>query len=225
MDDRFYNSFFPPQTKVCGRKLSTFSLWHHLILTAIDSPIAVGGDKISVIDLLVAVNVCRLEYGDTNFKHGFKDIIWRKKLFKNPDLFNKEAQRFYKWMEKQTSPPKFYIKDKGGGKTTEKGVQSAPRCLGLVCSLMSRGGVSERDAWSMNLGKAMWMDAQLAQFDGVNLKFLDDKDLDSKSIDTSFLTDDQAMSMFKKELPERLVNASFEHWRKNIKKSLGGNND
>ena len=205
--------------KVCGRDLQTFTLWHHLVLSAINSPIAIGGQFISAADLLVAVRVCQLKYGDANIKPGLKDILWKFKLRKNPDKLRKELETFYEWMNRQSSPPKFYRGGNTGG--ISKGIESGPRCLGLACSLMYRGGIPEEDAWNSNLGRAMWLDAQFAQLEGIELRFLDDEDLDENPLDLSTLTDDQAMTMFKKDLPPELAESTFDHWMKNIKKKGG----
>ena len=219
MDDRFYHSFLPPVVKVCGKDLQTFSLWHHLVLSAANSPIALGGDRISIPDLLIAVRVCCLKYGESGIKPTLRDVWWKRKLTKNPRLFRAELEKFYDWMAKQSSPPKFY---RGGGDgSVTKGIESGPRCLGLACSLMSRGGISENSAWDCNLGRAMWMDAQFAQLEGIQLRFLDDADLDDSEIDLSTLTDDEAMLKFQNELPEELVGPTFDHWKNKIKKKGG----
>jgi hypothetical protein len=83
---------------------------------------------------------------------------------------------------------------------------------------MSRGGMTEQQAWDCNLGRAMWMDAQFAQLNGVDLRFLDDEDLDDSEIDLSTLTDEQAMEKFQRDLPEELVGSTYEYWRAKIKK-------
>jgi len=219
VDDRFYHSFLPPVAKVCGRKLGTFSLWHHLVLSAIGSPVALGGESISVPDLLVAVRVCGLTFGETDICPGLRDAWWSRKLRKDKDLFRREAETFYAWMAKQCSPPKFYRGGLSGG--IYKGVESAPRCLGLVCSLMNRGGMTEAQAWDCTLGRAMWMDAQFAQLNGVDLRFLDDADLDDSEIDLSKLTDDEAMAKFQRDLPEELVGSTYDYWRAKIKGNGG----
>lgn len=67
----------------------------------------------------------------------------------------------------------------------------------------------------------MWMDAQFAQIHGVNLRFLDDADLDDSEVDLSSLTDDEAMIKFQRELPEELIGATFDYWLCNIKRKDG----
>jgi len=217
VDDRFYHSFLPPEVEVCGYRLKTFSLWHHFILSAIGSPVAIGGDRITIPDLLVAVRVCGLSYGHQNVVPRAKDAWWKWKLTKNVALFRKETEKFYEWMSRQCSPPKFFIPSQGGA-SIQKGVESAPRCLGLVCSLMARGHMPEAAAWNCSLGRASWMDAQFAQLNGVNLRFLDDADLDESSVDLSTLTDDEAMVKFQRDLPEELIGPTFDYWLLNIKR-------
>ena len=102
-----------------------------------------------------------------------------------------------------------------------KAVESGPRCLGLVCSLMTRGGMTEDAAWNCSLGRAMWLDAQFAQLHGIDLRFLDDEDLDDSEVDLSGLTDEEAMQKFQHDLPEDLVGATFDHWLANIKRKDG----
>lgn len=215
MDDRFYHSYLAPEVKVCGRNLQTFTLWHHLVLSSINSPVALGGPNISIPDLLLAVRVCGLKYGEQQIKPTIKDVFWRLKLTRNKKRFREEASKFYAWMSLQCSPPRFYRGGNTGGVT--KGIESGPRCLGLACSLMYRGGVNEHDAWNSSLGKALWMDVQFAQLEGIQLRFLDDADLDDSEIDLSELTDEEAMEIFKADLPEEFVQGSFDHWKTNIK--------
>ena len=174
-----------------------------------------GGERITIPDLLLAVRVCGLKYGNQEIKPKFKDVWWRIKLTRNPKLFRQEAEKFYLWMARQCSPPRFYRGGNTGGMS--KGIESGPRCLGLACSLMYRGSISEYDAWNSSLGKAMWMDAQFAQLEGIQLRFLDDADLEDTEIDFSQLTESEALAMFKAELPEDLVDATFENWKMNIK--------
>jgi hypothetical protein len=216
VDDRFYHSFLPPVAKVCGRKLTAFTLWHHFVLSAVGSPVALGGERVSIVDLLVATRVCGLKYGESNISPTLRDAWWKRKLERNTNLFRRETERFYEWMSRQCSPPVFFRGGSAAGGTNQK-VDRAPRCLGLACSLMTRGGMSERDAWNCTLGKAMWMDAQFAQLHGIDLRFLDGEDLDDSEINLSNLSDEEAMAKFQNDLPEELVGPTFQHWRENIK--------
>jgi hypothetical protein len=215
VDDRFYHAFLPPVAEICGRRLERFSLWHHVVLSAIQSPLVGHSDKITAADLLVAVRVCRLKYGETKLAPGIRDIIWRIKFQHNRDLFVSELEKFFKWTKLQTSPPKYYINKRS---TSISGIDRGSRCLALVCSMMHRAGMSMAEAWELTLGQAAWMDAQLAQVTGVDLRFLDDEDVnDDSPIDISTLTDDEALAMFRRDLPAELVDASFKHWKENVK--------
>lgn len=64
----------------------------------------------------------------------------------------------------------------------------------------------------MNLGKAMWMDAQFARLEGVDLRFLDDDDLDDSPIDLSGLTETEAREYFCSILTPTQAEAVFNNW-------------
>jgi hypothetical protein len=48
----------PMRPIVLGRQLQAYSLWHSLILEAIESPIVVGDDLPDITDLQIAVHIC-----------------------------------------------------------------------------------------------------------------------------------------------------------------------
>jgi hypothetical protein len=218
MDDRFFHAFLPPSATICGRRLDRFTLWHHLILSAIGSPINGSSDKISMADLLVAVRVCSLRYGETSLKPGLRDTVWHFLMRRNRPLFLSQIRHFIEWMNAQCSPPKFYRKSGSQSATVDHGIDRGSRCLALVCSLMHNAGMSRAEAWECSLGEAMWMDAQLAQIKGLDIRFLDDADLEDEPIDMADLSDAQALAMYQRDLPPAFVEASFKHWRENIKR-------
>lgn len=209
MDDRFFHAFLPPTVTVCGRELETFSLWHHLVLSAVESPIALGGASVSVVDLLVAVRICATKYGEKTICPGIRDAMWKRRMIKKPALFRRQTEIFYQWMSLQSSPPVLYRNNPGG---VTGGVESGSRCLALACSMMHRGKLSQTEAWNMNLGKAMWMDAQFARLEGVDLRFLDDDDLDDSPIDLSGLTETEAREYFCSILTPTQAEAVFNNW-------------
>lgn len=219
MDDRFFNAFLPPTVRVCGRRLTRFTVWHHFILSAIDSPVVAETELFRPADLLLALRACRSTYGRrVSFRPSLADAAWAWRMRRNPALFSREARRFFEWVATQSSPPVLW-RENHGGDSVRKVVDSGPQCLALVCSLMSRGGLSKAEAWNMPIGEARWTDAQLAQVEGVPVHFLDDADLDGSRDDLSGLTDEQALEKFRAELPnERLAQQVFDDWRKNIKR-------
>lgn len=217
MDDRFHHAFLPPAVRVCGRELRSFTVWHDLILGAIRSPLVTPGMDLRPGDLLVAVRSVRSRYGKpVRFRPSLRDIWWKWRMLRRPALFHREAGKFLAWMKLQASPPQFY---KTGGSFSSATIDRGPQCLAIVCSLMERGHMGRAEAWNTNIGEARWMDAQLAQLRGVELHFLDDADLDESPIDLSGLTDEEALTMFIRDLGDNdLARKTFRHWQKHTKR-------
>ena len=216
MDDRFYNAFLPPSVRVCGRVLKRFTVWHHFILSAIDSPITGERESLRPGDLLVAIRSCGLSYGGTrNISPNLRDIYWRWRMNRDPRLFKREAKKFFDWMGVQCSAPVFWRKSTGSREMVE---DKSPGCFALVCSLMQRGGVGMEIAWNLPIGEARWTDVQLAKASGIDIRYMDDEDLDDSEIDFSGLSDAEALEIYRRDMPnEKMAQASFEHWRHNIK--------
>jgi hypothetical protein len=208
MDDRFYRAFLPPQTKVCGRRLRRFTLWHHFVLCAIQSPVGLGGETLSVADLLAASKTCTLTFGgDASIRPRFRDIFWRWALTRWKWLFRREAKRLYDWIGLNCSGPIFW-REHGRESTAPSG----PQVFALVCSLMQRGGMSEAEAWNTSFGSAQWYDPQFAQLEGVPIHFLDEATL-TTPFDPFAMTDEEAMATFSRDLPPEMVQPSFDRWK------------
>jgi hypothetical protein len=212
VDDRFYSAFLPPQVKVCGRTLDKFTLWHHFVLSAIGSPVALGGDKLTVPDLLAAAKACTLVYGESrSLRPSLRDIWWRRQLSLNPRALRHEAQTLYRWIEENGKGPLFWRKT--DGETNEGG--SGPQCLLLVCSLMNRGGMSREQAWNTPLGEALWMDATFAKLEGVPLHFVDEEEATgNEGFDLYAMTEAEVRALYSRDLPANLVEPSIARWKK-----------
>ena len=205
MDDRFFGAFLPPQAIVCGRRLRKFTLWHHFILSALDNPVAVGGESISVPQVLVAVRACRLKYGESSMSPGVLDVLWKFRMLKRRTVFKREAKKLYQWVSDHCRAP-LYWRESNGGK---RSAHSGPQCLALVASLMQRGGMSREESWNTSLGEALWMDAEFARLEGVPLHFVDEADVSDEPLTFDDMSEDEVLAVFKKDLPEKLAIASF----------------
>ena len=213
MDDRFYNAFLPPEVVVCGRRLRKFTVWHFFLLSAIGSPVVEDGD-IQPEHLCAAIQLCRQEHGENgSIKPSLRDLWWKRKLTRNPDLFRKQVEYFYQWMHLHSQRPVYWRKSDGSIGNGPSG----PRCLFLVGSLMRKASISKSDAWNTSLGEAQWMDICFAQLDGAPIHVIDEELMTDEPIDLSGMSDAQALAMFARDLPEHLVQASFDHWRDNVK--------
>lgn len=216
MIEAFYNAFLPPSADVCGRRLDQFTVWHHFVLEAVGSPVVTGGENITPVDLLVAVRVCRLKYGGPRrLSPGLRDFLWRRRMVRNPELFKREAKRFYAWLEGSAAAPNYWQRRSSGGEQTVYSSEYTPQSLALVCSLMARAGLSRADAWNTPIGEARWLDAQLARLEGVDLHFLPD----GAQRDPADYTEEEILEILKNDLkdPEK-VRKAFDHWLQNTKR-------
>ena len=215
MDDRFFNAFLPPTTKIAGRKLSKFTLWHYFLLSAINSPV-IAGRSFGISDLIAAAKCCTHEYGsDVDMQPTFKDVWWSYKYKKQQSKFKKHGILFYEWMNMQSMGPKFW-RSVNNANTTTKKLDNGPKCLAIACSLMHRAGFNCKEAWNTPLGQAQWMDAQMAKLEGVELNFMDESDMQDHIDPFDQMTPEQVLETMRKDLPtEELAMKSFEHWQNN----------
>lgn len=212
MDDRFYGAFLPPSVRVCGRTLTKFTLWHHFLLSAIGNPVAVGGETLSVPQLLAAIEACTLEYGDHRIRPRVSDAWRRRRLMRNPALFRREAETFDAWVAAHCKGPHYFRKSSGGSEDSIGG--SGPSCLALVCSLTMRAHISKEDAWNTSMGEALWMDFQCAQVEGVPLHYLPESVVNDEPDDIYAMSESDVLAIYQRELPPEIVDASFEHWKR-----------
>jgi hypothetical protein len=211
VDDRFYTAFLPASTRVCGRRLSTFSGWHHFLLSAIDSPFATGQGDITPRDLLVALAILQNRYPQRSTKARWSDGLWIVVLSRYPDLFRAHCERLAMWIKEQASRPDIIHLRDG---STRQDATEGPRILSLVCSLVYTTRMPMAEAWDMPMGAAMWMDAEMSRMQGARIVYMDDAASSDEPIDMDNMTDEQALALFRTNLPPELVEASFEHWQR-----------
>jgi hypothetical protein len=212
MDERLAHAFLPPTCKIAGRRVSRFSLWSRFILDALESPL-VTGEKFGPEDLINALKVCQARHGKPlSLKPTLRDFYWLGKYRRNPKRFKDDATTFVKWVNFQTSPPKYWREGNGGGKSTV--LDRVPSTLGLACSLMGKGGLGMSEAWDTPLGAARWMDAQFAKMEGAGIHFLDDEDLNDTPDPFEGMSQAEVLEHFRKEHgdEDKAVRA-FERWQ------------
>jgi hypothetical protein len=216
VDDRFFNAFLPPSVKICGRRLDRFTLWHQLLLAAIDSPILTGTGNVRPADVLAAAAILRARHPHQPAKPGIKDAVWHWAMCRWPDVFEREAIRLIDWMRRQSSQPIYY--HTRPSESTGRQLNSGPQCLSYKVALMSKGGFSESQAWDMPMGQALWEVAQLAAQETGDICFLDEDDVDDAPVDISAMSEEAALAMFRRDLPASIVEATFNHWREHVRK-------
>lgn len=176
MDDRFFTAYFPGRVRVCGRVLNDLSPYHYLLLRAVDSPFMTPDGVNHPSDLLAALAVCRNSFGKpVKLKPGFRDLLWKIRMERNPKLFKREAVKFSKWMASHSSGPRFWQIVSGGPATRQL---TGPDILTLVIPVLMKTGMTEKDIWNMSLGRLQWMSAEISEIEGSTLRFLYDEDLE-----------------------------------------------
>lgn len=77
-------------------------------------------------------------------------------------------------MAAHSSGPQFWTVVSGGQKCRDL---TGPDVLTLLVPLMMKTNISEKDAWNMSLGRAQWMNAEIAELEGSERRFLFECDL------------------------------------------------
>lgn len=164
----FYNSH-----TVLGKKLKPFSLYHHFVLEAIESPL-VKGQPSSIIDLYIAACVCSQEYpldqtkiptGSwwsilvNSFRFGYYSVRYKH---------SREVAKFYHYTKDFSSMPNFWNeKGKNGKKPT-----GLPDVFAIMVTLIVSLGYKEKDAWNCPVGKAVWLSTASSIINGAESKII-----------------------------------------------------
>ena len=175
VDDRFFTAHFPGSARVCGRVLVDFTPYHYLLLKAIQSPLMDRNGINTPSDLLVAVAACRNIFGKpVNLKASVRDLLWRARMNRNPDLFKREMIKFSAWMSAHSIGPRFWEIVTGGPRTRDL---SGPDIMTLIVPIIMKTNIAEADAWNMSLGRLQWINAEIQEIEGSDRRFLYDDDL------------------------------------------------
>lgn len=148
---------------VCGRRLRPLSLAHSVTLAAIGSPFARGNSRavIGPADFLVALKVCASEWPfDVSLKPTFGDRwrFWRYSFDKA--RFTADLSSFIAYIDDNHALPVIF------SKPDTSAPESIPDELLTVATLMRRGGMSWREAWTMSVAKAVWLACALSRVEG-----------------------------------------------------------
>lgn len=151
LDLKFAESVLNLDHRVLGKKLKPFSLWHALLLEAIQSPIWMGKGSLTLPDLYSAVAICSNEWPKFTLKAGTLTILCN--TFLRGERLEKESKKLVAYFNDYNSVPMLWTADK-----TDK--KEAPKCplpmaLDLVAWLV-RHGFGEARSWNMPIGLAHW---------------------------------------------------------------------
>ena len=166
MDDGFYQAFLSGDSKIAGRKLKPFSLWHQFLLSALESPVVGDLDRIKTEDILISIRICQTDFPNSPIvKLTILDAIRLFFINRKPERVADIALKFGNYLKENTSSPEFWERTDGDYKPF-----TAPACLSSVGLLISKG-FSEEEAWNMPIGKSKWYEATFSERSGGDLKF------------------------------------------------------
>ncbi len=167
-DTRFAEAFLGTEHTVLGKRILPFCSWHKFQLEIINSPILLN-EPCNLVHIEQAVNVCQTVYPNVaRFRkcdRWYKRFIWflRHRRF---NLF-REIRKFGDYLNNNSSGPKLWDKAKSeGGKE--------PDCddnLEAVCYYMKHGGVGEKEAWMLPLGRLRWYNTVFSRMEGAQIDF------------------------------------------------------
>lgn len=162
MDQAFHESWFNASHTVLGRKLHPFCFEDALILGLVESPFLAstkGNVRYGLEDLQLAVVICSTdsrEFLDASFRSSPIRAAWWSWRCRRMDL-QAECQKFVTFIDDYFAPPQVWTEDSDGSGL------GAPWVVSHVTFLMRHLHISERAAWTMPIGKALWYCACVAE--------------------------------------------------------------
>ena len=209
MDDRFYNGVIGCATTICGYKVDALTPWHHVLLSAIDSPILNPSKDSELDDLLIFLKVTQSSWPDVpDFKPTISDQIWllRMKLAKTA---GKEMAKLKEWLAVQLSTPKLWQNEDQDGQRRS----TTPNMLMLVVGLVNSCNISLSEAWNMRNSEAQWYNIAVAEINGASLRLVDENEPMPEPVEMS---EDEILQTAK----DALRPAEFERFKKARKELL-----
>lgn len=163
---------------VLGRALRPFCLWHKFLLEFIDSPFVSGTQPPTLIDLELAVRVCRSRF-DTPIesifgRRGFAQKLWMLWLAKRYDA-QAEGEKFRQYIHDFHAHPRFWQP----AQAPDAFDGPMPETFSIACQLIHGGGWGagvEAWAWEMPIGRAYWYASGFVKLAGGDLKFVAESD-------------------------------------------------
>jgi len=209
--ENILQNLFAPEVRVCGKWLKRYTLWHHLLLKAFQSPFLSEDpdERITPADVLVAVSICKTGWPHRpRFRATPRSLLWEGFLL-FPSTFRKSAEALHSWVSFHSEGPSFWrdTSKTGGGLT-------APEIYSLVYGLTSKAGLSELDAWSKSPGQAEAILATVAEMEGAEIHFCDPQELEEAApIQPADRAEIEALA--RRDLGEQRAAAFMENWDRN----------
>jgi hypothetical protein len=135
LDLKFAESVLNLEHRVLGKRLRPFSLWHALLLEAIQSPIWLGRGMLTLPDLHSAVAICSNEWPKFTLKADTFTIL--RNTFLRGERLERESKKLVAYFNDYNSVPMLWTADKAEKKEAPK--CALPMALDLVAWLVRHG--------------------------------------------------------------------------------------
>jgi hypothetical protein len=157
--------------RLLGRRLRPFSLWHVLLLQALDSPFIKGG-SISLFDLKTAIGICSLRYRNSKIKRPwfpFKVGV---------GALRQEVARFVEYVEDYLSKPEYTVipwdtKHTGPAPVP---VTPPPHIIATAFNVAHGARITIGEAWDLPIGESYICESMYLRAQGAQLDFLSDEE-------------------------------------------------
>jgi hypothetical protein len=196
VDKRFLTAFILPDFfEIEGFRLRPFCCKSLIALHAINSPMVKGGVP-NEQDILNFLRICSLEFdGFFNLKklHWWQQYFYFKMKYWPP--FKIRVLMFIKvYMEESMASPLVRIKNKNG--VSEKTItdnESLPDVLMMITVLMSKLGMSEKEALELPIGRALCYSLAYTSIEGVDVALIPDDSENAEDIKREMAEHEKSM--------------------------------
>jgi hypothetical protein len=156
-----------------------------IVLEAIQSPfIRSFNNTINVDDLVSAIRICSTNsWQEATEEPSFFLKLKFNKLLLDADALRVAFEQFQLYISESVSCPKTWTKDSESNKKVNNGDENMPSSLSIVVLLMTKFGFSEKEAWDLPFGRAIWYSTAFSSQEGADIKIITTESEDRASED------------------------------------------
>ncbi|MEA3208370.1 MAG: hypothetical protein QOE70_1427 [Chthoniobacter sp.] len=162
--------------RLLGVPVFRFSLWHLLLLQALDSPFLRHGE-VGLFELRTAVGVCRLRFGQSRVRRPWLGPLTLARLCRKGGL-RREVCEFLSYTADYLYKPEYSIRAPRLPPGASTGPQSngAPEILKLAGDIIGWSQWPEAYVWELPPGRAHWYRALAQRAMGADVDFVTPED-------------------------------------------------
>lgn len=206
MDERFYSGMIPAKVRVLGHKFQGLTLWHALLLHALESPLIGASDRPpNAGDLLVLAKINKCSYPNVPcIKPKFTDVYHAARM-KSKKHLKIVMSNLRPWLESEFAKPKYYkdITSKSYGSS-----KTSPRLMALAVTVAKGASMPLEKVWNIRLAEALYLEGTIAEINGGGSKF----SWENEEVGgTQTMSQDEVMDLARKSLPPKIYEQFKKH--------------